>query len=97
MGKDESLEVGSNYGVFKPTTIPGHENPDQKGDLDAIAVIFVPDIISEKNTTCKLRQKVQLKKLYLIPLCYAGKVGGTASITGTTPNIVFRELISRYI
>src|SRR5258708_880148 len=40
---------------------------------------------------------VNSKKMYLLAVGYASKIGGNGAITATAPNLVFQELIKRLV
>ena len=46
-----------------------------------------------RNEKEKNEKRNEIKKMFLFGMAYAANIGGTAVITGTSPNKVFKEVI----
>lgn len=43
----------------------------------------------------KSESYLRSKKMYLLAICYASKLGATGTITATASNLIFKEIIGR--
>ncbi|KAJ6632716.1 Solute carrier family 13 member 3 [Pseudolycoriella hygida] len=64
----------------------------------AVAAMMVPivnGIIECFDETESKQKRKQLKKLYFLAVGYAANIGGTATIIGSQPTLIFKELIEQ--